>query len=62
MELGWSRMDLLMALMLILNLILESLSNCALKKIELYGCTMDNSSKFKKFGAIALQAKMFILA
>ena len=34
-------MDLLMALMLMLNLILESLSNCALKKIELYGCTMD---------------------
>ena len=35
--------------------------NCELKKIGLYGCTMEASSKFKKCDAMALQAKMFML-
>ena len=36
---------------------LRKLMNCVLKKIKLYGCTMENSSKFKKFDAIVLQEK-----
>ena len=35
--------------------------NYQLKKIKLYGSTMEASSKFEKFESIALQAKMFIL-
>ena len=31
--------------------------HCVLGKIECYGCTMENSSKFKKFDAITLQEK-----
>ena len=35
--------------------------NCIWRMIELYGCTMKNSSKFKKFDVIAFQARMFNL-